>query len=168
MRISRLSAILAIALSACGADSAGTVKAPSRAAEAARVAASSGARARLQIRVLKVRARTGKIVAAVYDDADAFPHAERAVASVTAPAMGSPTVLEVPALPPGTYAVVVYHDVDGDGSLDTSFIGYPTEPFGFSNDAPLKMFGPPDFATCSFEVKAPGVAIQLSLTNHDD
>ena len=37
-------------------------------------------------------------------------------------------------LTPGRYAVAVYHDVNGNGELDTSFLGLPTEPYGFTND----------------------------------
>ena len=37
----------------------------------------------------------------------------------------------------GTYAVKVFHDVNGNGELDTSWIGWPQEPYGFSNDAPV-------------------------------
>ncbi|MFL5335203.1 MAG: DUF2141 domain-containing protein [Geminicoccaceae bacterium] len=37
-------------------------------------------------------------------------------------------------LAPGRYAVAAYHDLNGNGQLDTSMLGLPTEPYGFSND----------------------------------
>ena len=37
-------------------------------------------------------------------------------------------------LAPARYAVAVYHDVNGNGRLDTVPPGLPTEPYGFSND----------------------------------
>jgi uncharacterized protein (DUF2141 family) len=120
--------------------------------------------ARLRVEVLGVRSRAGRIVLAVYDNADAFPHREQALASVAVAPSGNPTVVEVPGLPEGRYAVVAYHDADGDGSLDTNIVGYPSEPFGFSNDAKLEMFGPPDFDACAFDVKAPLAAIRFSLS----
>jgi uncharacterized protein (DUF2141 family) len=46
-------------------------------------------------------------------------------------------------LPPGRYAVAAYHDVDGNGRLDTRMLGLPSEPYGFSND--VGRLGPPDF-----------------------
>jgi uncharacterized protein (DUF2141 family) len=45
---------------------------------------------------------------------------------------------------PGTYAVKVFHDINSDEELNTSWIGWPKEPYGFSNDAPVNM-GPPPF-----------------------
>lgn len=45
-------------------------------------------------------------------------------------------------------AVKVFHDVDADGRLRTNWIGWPTEPFGFSNDPPL-CFGPPSFRSAA-------------------
>ncbi len=53
---------------------------------------------------------------------------------------------------PGTYAVAVYHDANGDEDFNRSVIGMPTEGFGFSNDAPAK-FGLPTFDTVKFAVK---------------
>ncbi|HEX6015715.1 MAG TPA: DUF2141 domain-containing protein [Geminicoccaceae bacterium] len=46
-------------------------------------------------------------------------------------------------LAPGRYAVAVYHDVNGNGRLDTVPLGLPTEPYGFSND--VGRFRPPSF-----------------------
>jgi uncharacterized protein (DUF2141 family) len=46
-------------------------------------------------------------------------------------------------LSPGRYAVAVYHDVNGNGRLDTVPPGLPTEPYGFSND--VGRFRPPRF-----------------------
>jgi uncharacterized protein (DUF2141 family) len=46
-------------------------------------------------------------------------------------------------LSPGRYAVAVYHDVNGNGRLDTVPPGLPTEPYGFSND--VGRFRPPSF-----------------------
>ena len=42
----------------------------------------------------------------------------------------------------GTYAVVIYHDADGDSDFDRSAIGRPTEGFGFSNNPAMKPRAP--------------------------
>jgi len=47
-------------------------------------------------------------------------------------------------LAPGPCAVKVFHDINRDGKLNTSWIGWPQEPYGFSNDAPVNM-GPPSY-----------------------
>ena len=47
-------------------------------------------------------------------------------------------------VPPGTYGVVSFQDIDKNKQLKSNLVGYPTEPIGFSRDARIK-FGPPDF-----------------------
>jgi len=55
-------------------------------------------------------------------------------------------------LKPGTYAVKVFHDINSDRKLNTNWVGWPQEPFGFGNDAPIKM-GPPSFEAAAVPVK---------------
>ena len=50
--------------------------------------------------------------------------------------------LDVAALKPGTYAVQLYHDLNGDGKLAKNFIGMPTEPVAFSNNAHVSTHAP--------------------------
>jgi uncharacterized protein (DUF2141 family) len=46
-------------------------------------------------------------------------------------------------LPPGTYAVSVYHDKDGDRDFDRTLAGLPAEGYGFSNNPETKIGLPP-------------------------
>lgn len=59
--------------------------------------------------------------------------------------------VEVAGVPPGVYAVQVFHDANDNLDLDRTFIGFPKEGLGFSNDAPMK-FGPPRFEDAAIEV----------------
>lgn len=54
-------------------------------------------------------------------------------------------------LTPGQYAVMVHHDLNDNGKLDHSFLGPPTEPLAFSNDA-RGIIGSPSFTAARFEV----------------
>ncbi|MDH3210362.1 MAG: DUF2141 domain-containing protein [Burkholderiaceae bacterium] len=60
-------------------------------------------------------------------------------------------VLQLDKLKPGTYAVSVYYDQDGNGKLNTGLFGIPTELVGFSNNAE-GLFGPPSFEKAAFSV----------------
>lgn len=51
-------------------------------------------------------------------------------------------------LPPGEYAVSVFHDRNDNEELDTNVLGIPKEGFAFGNNA-MGMFGPPSFEKCS-------------------
>ncbi len=62
----------------------------------------------------------------------------------------------------GERAVKVFHDINSDGELNTSWIGWPKEPYGFSNDAPVNM-GPPPFKLAQFTVKEGDQTIRIRL-----
>ena len=63
---------------------------------------------------------------------------------------------------PGRYAVVVFHDVNGSGDLDTGFMRRPKEPFGFSNGV-VPRFGPPRFEDCAFPLDEQGANLTIEL-----
>lgn len=67
-----------------------------------------------------------------------------------------------PDIQPGTYAVKVFHDINSNGKLDTSWIGWPQEPYGFSNDAPVNM-GPPSFKLAAITVKEGAQTARIAL-----
>jgi uncharacterized protein (DUF2141 family) len=62
---------------------------------------------------------------------------------------------------PGTYAVRLYHDENGNEELDTNLLGIPQEAFGFSNDAGGR-FGPPDFEDAAFTLPADSLSITIT------
>ena len=64
-------------------------------------------------------------------------------------------------LPPGKYAISLFHDLNGDAELDTNFVGFPKEPFGFS--APMGKFGPPKFDEAAIEFSGENTSVEISL-----
>ncbi|MES9970197.1 MAG: DUF2141 domain-containing protein [Candidatus Thiodiazotropha sp.] len=50
----------------------------------------------------------------------------------------------------GSYSVSAVYDEDGNGLLNTGFLGMPSEKIGFSNNA-KSHFGPPSFEETLFE-----------------
>ena len=67
-------------------------------------------------------------------------------------------------LPPGTYGIRMFHDIDGDGGLNTNLVGLPSEPWAFSNNA-VGNFGPPKWGKVRFEVGGEPVVQSIRL-NH--
>ena len=51
----------------------------------------------------------------------------------------------------GTYAARAFHDVNGDGQMNTNPFGMPTEPYAFSNNAVGNM-GPASWDRARFDV----------------
>jgi uncharacterized protein (DUF2141 family) len=66
------------------------------------------------------------------------------------------------ALPPGSYALSILQDLNGNRKLDTNFIGIPTEASGSSNDAPAK-WSAPKFQDAVFIVGDEPVSLAIRL-----
>jgi len=104
----------------------------------------------------------GAVEVALFDRADAFPkNPEQAIAKRRAPIAGGAATVEFRDLKPGIYAVSAYHDANGNGKIDTNFMGIPKEPTGASNDAKGRM-GPPSFKDAQFNLNAT-TAIGISM-----
>lgn len=118
--------------------------------------------ATLDITVTSLESDEGVLVvalldsAAQYDSGDVFHRSDDAV-SIRA---GQASV-RFEDVPYGTYAVKIFHDENSNGELDTNFVGFPKEGFGFSNDA-MGRFGPPSFEQAAFEVGASRVRIEIT------
>lgn len=54
-------------------------------------------------------------------------------------------------IPSGTYAIKLFQDENGSGTLNTTLLGTPKEDFGFSNNIDAKS-GEPDFDQIKFKV----------------
>lgn len=65
------------------------------------------------------------------------------------PAVGERANLSFEALPPGRYAVRAFHDLNGDGKMNSNAFGVPIEPVASSNGAEPR-FGPPQWAEAAF------------------
>jgi uncharacterized protein (DUF2141 family) len=66
-------------------------------------------------------------------------------------------------IPPGTYALVVLHDENMNGKVDTNWIGIPKEGYGFSNDAKAS-FSAPSFQDASFLYD--GQMLEMTINLH--
>lgn len=65
-------------------------------------------------------------------------------------------------LPPGDYAFFIYDDVNGNGKLDKTWVGFPDEPYAFSNNVKLHL-SKPSFADLKFTVSAQGANQVIQL-----
>ena len=65
-------------------------------------------------------------------------------------------------VPTGTYALQVFQDDNGNHTLDTNWIGIPTEPVGFSNGAQAR-FGPPRFNDAALSLGEQDLKIDVHL-----
>jgi uncharacterized protein (DUF2141 family) len=112
----------------------------------------AAAGASLVVQVEGLRSDAGTVHAALYASEDGFPtRREKAFRQADASIQDGRARLVFEGIPPGGYAVAAYHDENGDGKLDTGFLGIPTEGLAASNDAKGFM-GPPSFEKARVEV----------------
>lgn len=60
--------------------------------------------------------------------------------------------LSLDGIPPGEYALSVFHDENSNAKMDTNFMGIPKEGFAFSKN-PRVIFGPPSFEKTKFSIQ---------------
>jgi uncharacterized protein (DUF2141 family) len=97
-------------------------------------------------------ARTGMVMVALYDSVAAYDGGSASpIAATAVSASGREVVATFDNLPAGDYAVKAFHDVNGDGQMNTNPFGMPTEPYAFSNNAVGNM-GPARWDRAHFAV----------------
>jgi len=143
--------------------------------------------AELEIEIRGVKAKTGHIHAALFGNAADFEAdiAVRAkitqeggistgiftrenemprppVETASAPVNAKTVQLRIADIPPGTYALALYQDVNDDGKLDTRMDGKPLEPWGLSNNPKLDGRDP-TWDEVKFELPAGGARLIIEL-----
>ena len=95
------------------------------------------------VKVIGVEHEKGFIDLKIYLDKDAFLEEKLAVESIRKKPTKGETLMPLTKVHEGEMAIVVYHDENGDGELNTGLFWRPKEGFAFSNNYIPK--GPPKF-----------------------
>ncbi|WPB55415.1 DUF2141 domain-containing protein [Xylophilus sp. GOD-11R] len=125
------------------------------------VAATPVAAADLQLTIDNPSPAAGQMYVALFDSAETMA-ANKPTKSQIAPITGNPTVVTFTGLSAGLYAFTVFADENGNGKLDTNFVGMPTERYGFSNDA-MGLMGPPKFEAAQVRLDGETKATTIRL-----
>ena len=129
----------------------------------------------LKLTVAGVRSDAGALMIGLYDSAERFTTAISNAAKIgllsdkgrlvglTMRARTGSQGIGFLQLPPGRYAVIVFHDENDNGRLDKSFWGIPEEGYGFSNNA-TGFFSAPSFGAAAVTIGTADQIITVSLT----
>jgi uncharacterized protein (DUF2141 family) len=121
--------------------------------------------ATLTVKVEHVSPKGGDVSLALYTAAnyedDDHPTLDRTVA-----AEGNGATVVIAGLKPGVYAIKMMQDINRNGKFDTSFLGLPLEPYGFSNDAKPGL-DEPDFARTKFTLVPGTNTMTVTLSDTD-
>lgn len=104
----------------------------------------------------------GSVRIALSDSEDNYYDYPNPTIGISAPIQRGVAVWHFEKLARGSYALKAFHDEDGDGDLDTNFLGIPVEDYGFSNNA-SGLFGPPSWDAACFRFDADTLTVWISL-----
>nr|WP_239692175.1 DUF2141 domain-containing protein [Xanthomonas floridensis] len=115
----------------------------------------------LDVGVSGLRSQQGKLRIAVIASAAQLESAQPPVQAQTVPITSATPRIQFKDLAPGRYAVMINHDENSNGKLDTNLIGMPVEGYGFSNN-PTGM-RKPGFDEIVFDLPAAGKRISVQM-----
>ncbi len=104
----------------------------------------------------------GQVIANLFREGDDVMKIDKAYLQVQGTISGNRAQLVFRNLKYGKYAVSVFHDENGNGTLDHNLLHFPAEPLGFSSNFRLGIFtGLPSFEKLQFDfaTKAETVSI---------
>jgi uncharacterized protein (DUF2141 family) len=118
--------------------------------------------AKLTLVIDPVADATGTIQIAVYDSEPNFR--KQTVRALRLPATTGTMNVDITDLPPGDYAVLIFHDRNGNDKLDTNVMGIPKEPWGASL-GDKRVFGGPGWADARFALPDSGSSLRIKLSD---
>jgi len=108
---------------------------------------------RIEVTITGIQNTKGTIEIGVYDSKSSFPNYGNAIKVARVPPKKKGSLKHTfENLPDGTYAVAVWHDVNGNREIDENIFGAPKEAYGFSKNN-FGAFGPPNFKDVSFAIE---------------
>jgi uncharacterized protein (DUF2141 family) len=119
----------------------------------------------LQIRVNVHNIVEGGILKLELFGENNFLKKEGKLRRIRVPAMNGPQMVCINLPSPGEYAVVGYHDKDGDRRLKKAWNFKPKEPYGLSNNPEIRSLRLPKFSETGFEVPMQGKDIDMHLVD---
>lgn len=120
----------------------------------------SCAQSNLVVTIKNIKTTAGSVRVAVFDNEADF--LKKAFQGKTVKATDNEVSVLFENLPPGEYALSVFHDENENGELDKNFIGIPKEGFAFGNNA-MGAFGPPSFEKAKVNLQGEPVTQEITL-----
>ncbi len=106
----------------------------------------------LEVKVGGIQEIKGSLMMALFSDEESFKNKKPVVAKKAVPVTDSVQTTVFNNLEAGTFALAIFHDSNGDGSLNKRQMGIPTEGIAFSGGGKQKM-RPPRFKDVAFTIK---------------
>jgi uncharacterized protein (DUF2141 family) len=126
------------------------------------VSAASAQAGKVGVTVTGLRNSDGVVRCGLYASADGFRQPGREMRGATGAIRGQSATCVFSNVPPGTYAVAVFHAERNEARIETGAFGKPKQGYGFSGN-PSSGFGPPSFSAASFQYAGGNQSLQVNL-----
>lgn len=115
----------------------------------------------LAIDLSGIRVAEGHLMVSLVDASAGWNDQAPPVQATRVPAVQGATRIVFEDVAPGTYGVMVLHDQNDNGKLDTNLVGMPIEGYGFSNNP--RVMRKPTWEEARFEMAADATTIAIDL-----
>lgn len=122
-------------------------------------------RVTLTVSITGLRGSKGNVLVQLWDGPEGFPtkgNDKYKLVAVPAATALHGTLTTTFEIAPGSYAVSIMHDENGNGKMDTNLIGIPKEGYGASNNVVTHLHAP-SFDQARFQVPARGQAVSIAM-----
>ena len=117
---------------------------------------------KLYVLVSNMENDNGELILDFYTSKKGFLNAEYAVKRVVTTIKDGKGIFVITDLAEGEYALVLIHDENKNGEIDTNWFGLPKEALGASNN-PQGSFGPPKYEDAKFILKAGNTTMKIVM-----
>lgn len=117
----------------------------------------------ISVPVSGLRNSNGDVRCGLFNSAATFPKAGQEFKGVIANIVNRQAVCVFTDVPPGTYAVALFHAEKGETKMRTGFFGQPEEGYGFSRNATGSM-GPPAFNDAAYAYSGGAANFPVTIT----
>jgi uncharacterized protein (DUF2141 family) len=124
--------------------------------------ARSALAADLTVNVDAIRNDHGRVYVTLFNGAATWLDDKHTTLDDNVPAQPGRVAVTFHNVPPGRYAVVVFHDENGNKVMDYDLLGLPTEGFAFSNQA-RPFLSAPSFERCAFDLGSQNATIAIKM-----
>lgn len=117
----------------------------------------------ITVPVSGLRNNNGDVRCGLYNSAATFPNDGQQFQGIVAPIANQQATCTFTNVPPGTYAVGLFHAENGQTKMRTGMFGMPLDGYGFSRGATISM-GPPAFSAAAYAYPGGATIWPVSIT----
>ena len=116
----------------------------------------------INIEIQNLKNTIGKVSIGLYNKSENFPIVSKEYKGIHLDIDSHTHSYTFKKIPPGIYALSIFHDENSNSKLDKNFLGIPKEGYGFSNNAKA-MLSTPSFDEAKFKISTKTINLKIKM-----